>query len=390
MRRRASILLLAALPFLAFGQRAGKEAGRGRVGPWEVVLRVPADGLIAGEEMDVEFRVENMTNADPVTGGEPLIRARISGVVDMPSMKSMPRYEEIAHPEGIPGDYGLHPVFPHGGEYRLSLSIQPPGGGGKEFDLQFTLQVSDAVPGRKRKPRPAPYSVDMRNKPEKPKPGEPVALEFRFYARDEPKDPLRRFDIAHEKYMHLLVMRNDWRHSAHVHPEPSPDGVFRLSYTFPAPGVYHLFSDVAPAGRGSQLLLTRLEVAGTVTDRFDVSTAEPMRTALAGPFSAALPPSPLPAGRTMPLEIAIREAGSGQPVTNLEPYLGAMGHLMLVHEDATTFVHSHPDERIPGAGKDGKLPFLARFPKPGRYRGWLEIQRQGVVTRIELLVAAAP
>lgn len=388
MKPPSLVLLLAALPG-ALAAQADKEAGRVRSGNWEVVLRVPSDGLVAGEEMDVEFRVENMTNADPVTGGEPLIRARINGVVDMPSMPGMPRHEEIAHPEGIPGDYGLHPVFPHGGDYRLSLSVEPSGGAGKAFQVQFPLQVNDAVPGRKRKPRPAPYSVEMKAKPKKPKPGEPVALEFRFFARADPKEPIRRFDIAHEKLLHLLVMRDDWRHSAHVHPELSPDGTFRMTYTFPAPGIYHLFSDVAPAGRGSQLLLTRLEVVGAVKDRFDVSSAEPVRNVQAGPFAVELPPSPLPAGRTTPIEIAITETAGGKAVTDLEPYLGAMGHLMLVHEDASTFVHSHPDERVAGAGQNGKLPFLARFPKPGRYRGWLELQRKGQVTRIELLVAAA-
>jgi hypothetical protein len=40
---------------------------------------------------------------------------------------------------------------------------------------------------------------------------------------------------------------------------------------------------------------------------------------------------------------------------------------MMVHEDAQTFVHSHPDE-------SGTLTFLARFPKPGAYRAWLQYQ----------------
>lgn len=391
MRVPARLLLLAVVSapsFLLLAQ-ADKEAGRQRVGEWEVVLRVPSEGLAAGEEMDVEFRVENMTNADPVTGGQPLIRARINGVVDMPTMPGMPRHEEVAHPEGIPGDYGLHPVFQHGGEYRLTLEVDP-GAGAKPFQVRFPLQVGEAIPGRKRKPRPLPYTVEMRAKPKKPQPGDKVELEFRFFARAAPKEPIRRFDIAHEKYMHLLVMRDDWQYSAHVHPEPSPDGTFRLAYTFPAPGVYHLFCDVAPSNRGSQLIMVKLEVAGVVKDRFDVSRAELKRQLESGPFAIELPPLPLAAGRTAPFEIAVRAAGGGgAAVTDLEPYLGAMGHLMLVHEDASTFVHSHPDERVAGAGNDGKLPFLARFPKPGRYRGWLELQRKGKVSRIELLVTAA-
>ena len=60
---------------------------------------------------------------------------------------------------------------------------------------------------------------------------------------------------------------------------------------------------------------------------------------------------------------------------DLQPYLGAMAHLMLLHQDGITFVHSHPDESDPANGQRGTLTFLARFPKPGIYRGWLQFQR---------------
>jgi hypothetical protein len=54
---------------------------------------------------------------------------------------------------------------------------------------------------------------------------------------------------------------------------------------------------------------------------------------------------------------------------------------MLVHEDAATFVHSHP-------GEDGGLNFLARFPKPGLYHGWLQFKRGGRVWTAEFIFRA--
>jgi hypothetical protein len=64
----------------------------------------------------------------------------------------------------------------------------------------------------------------------------------------------------------------------------------------------------------------------------------------------------------------------GRPVTDLSPWLGAMGHLVLIHEDGETFVHSHPTARLDAAGdptpQDGKVAFWVRFPKPGVYRLW--------------------
>jgi hypothetical protein len=44
----------------------------------------------------------------------------------------------IAHAEGTPGDYGFHPTFAHGGEFRLRLAIHPP------VDSPFVVEVRDA------------------------------------------------------------------------------------------------------------------------------------------------------------------------------------------------------------------------------------------------------
>jgi hypothetical protein len=52
-----------------------------------------------------------------------------------------------------------------------------------------------------------------------------------------------------------------------------------------------------------------------------------------------------------------------------------MGHLVMIHEDAETYVHSHPIE------DPARLVFLARPPKPGKYRAWVETQSKGQVYR---------
>ena len=82
-------------------------------------------------------------------------------------------------------------------------------------------------------------------------------------------------------------------------------------------------------------------------------------------FALLSDPRKLPVGRSLTVTFAIKDAATGAPITDLEPYLGAMGHLMLIHEDGVTFVHSHPDETDPANGHNGSIDFLARFPKPG-------------------------
>jgi hypothetical protein len=65
-----------------------------------------------------------------------------------------------------------------------------------------------------------------------------------------------------------------------------------------------------------------------------------------------------------------------------------MAHMILIHQDATTFVHCHPDETDPANGHKGRLTFLVRFPKPGVYKSWLQFQREGQVQTVSFVVQA--
>lgn len=93
----------------------------------------------------------------------------------------------------------------------------------------------------------------------------------------------------------------------------------------------------------------------------------------------------LPIKKTIVLTAKLQDA-DGKPASDLQPYLGAMGHLFLVNQDSETFVHSHPDDRTPVPA--GTLPFLVRFPKPGLYRGWMQVQRSGKVQTADFILQA--
>jgi hypothetical protein len=328
---------------------------------YQVTLRLPADGLYAREEMQVEFRVEDTTQPDPLGGFAPVVRLAPATTIDMPSMRGMPTIVEVAHAEGTPGEYGIHPTFAHGGEYRLRVEIRPPAG--DPFTREFPLAVKDADP--KRKAPPARFTLELATEPKRPKAGEPVELRLKIRDRDA-AGVAPTFEIVHEKPIHLIVVRKDLGHFAHEHPVLN-GGEFRLTYTFASGGDYRIFADVAPRGAGSQVLMARLKVAGAETRTPEGEKAELKSEA------------ELPARKTVPVVFAIRDD------RELQPYLGAAGHLILIHEDGETFVHSHPmDETVTG----GEIRFAARLPKPGAYRGWLQFQRAGKVITQELQVRA--
>ncbi len=377
---RAAIALLAGAALFAQAELPKVKAGK-----YEVQLRLPADGLTAQDEMQIEYRVVDTSQVDTVMGAAPVIRAQARSVIEMPSMPGMAKMTESAHPEGVPGEYGVHPVFPHGGEYKLNLFITPPGG--SEFAVSFPLAVGDTAPkGRKAKPRP--YYAEVKASPRSPKAGEPVTLDIAVFSRANGNAKVSEFDIQHERPMHLIVVREDLGVFAHEHPELGAGGSFRLSYTFPQAGEYTLFVDAAPKGAGGQVMPVKLKVGGKAGAKFAIA-GEPLTGETgAGSVKVKFAETRHPAGRTLRLGCVVTDAKTGAPVNDLQPYLGALGHLILVNEDGETFVHSHPDELDAAAGKDGKIAFLARFPKPGRYRGWVQMQRGGVVETAAFTVAA--
>jgi hypothetical protein len=359
-----SVSLLLALPLLLAAGDLRQASGR-----FQVTLRLPPDGLYAREEMQIEFRVQDTSRPDPLSDFAPVIRASPEAVIEMPEMAGMPKFIETAHAEGVPGDYGIHPTFAHGGAYRLILTIHPPAA--DAFTVEFPLDVLDG--NERRKPQPSRFTLEVATA-RKPRAGEAVDLQIRVRDRDNARPA---FEIVHEAPVHLVIVRRDLGVFAHEHPTAGDDGRFQTRYTFPSGGDYHLFADVAPKGAGSQILMARIHVAGANSGPTPVQTPPDCAVEL---LTAVIP-----SGKTTSVAFRLR-TGAGEPVRDLEPYLGAAGHLMIVHEDAVTFVHSHPERDL--EPQSGELRFLCRLPKPGVYRGWLQFRRFGRVQTAEFQIRA--
>jgi hypothetical protein len=322
------------------------------VGKYQIALRLPAEGVYAGEQIDIEFRLLDTSKIDPVSGATGVARVQTKAVITMPEMAGMPAQYPKTHTEGVPGDYGLECFFPHGGQYRIDLSLLLPGES-KPLSASFLIDVEDAEARQGKKPAPKPYFVEVKSAGAA-EAGKPA--ELRFTIREtKTKATVKDFDIAHTKVFHLLMASKDLSWFAHEHPEAQPDGTFTISQVFPAGGEYRIYADVAPKGAGSQIL-----GSGT-KNAVDGVTAV---------FSSAA--SPLPVGRSTSLLFKLTDTATGQPITDLEQYLGAYGHLMIIHQDGQTVVHSHPAEDEAGlaASRKGNVAFNARFPKPGIYKAW--------------------
>jgi hypothetical protein len=92
--------------------------------------------------------------------------------------------------------------------------------------------------------------------------------------------------------------------------------------------------------------------------------------------------SKLRSGEEGKLSFRIEDAASGAPVTDLEPYLGASAHLLIVTDDLTEAVHGHPVDEARGPA----LSFTPILPRSGRYKLWLQVQRAGRVSTAPFVI----
>jgi hypothetical protein len=71
---------------------------------------------------------------------------------------------------------------------------------------------------------------------------------------------------------------------------------------------------------------------------------------------------------------------NGRPATDIQPYLGARGHLAVLSREGNDYVHAHPIERNSEEAAN-IVSFHVTFPNAGLYKGWGQF-RQGESIRV--------
>jgi hypothetical protein len=213
------------------------------------------------------------------------------------------------------------------------------------------------------------------------KPGEPT--DFRFTVIGPDGKPVTGYQVAHGKKLHFIVVSRDLTTFQHLHPELA-DGVWSVKLTLPEAGAYRAFADFVPADGEGLTLGTDLNAEGEYAPK---ALPEAGRTASVGGYTVSLAGDLVP-GKSSKVTVSV--AKDGKPVTDLQPYLEAYGHLVALRAGDLAYLHVHPDGE-PGDGKTAPGPqitFYAEVPSRGDYRLFLDFKHEGTVRTADFTVRA--
>jgi Cu+-exporting ATPase len=178
--------------------------------------------------------------------------------------------------------------------------------------------------------------------------------------------------------MHLIATRQDLGTFTHVHPEPTGrPGQLQVRMTFPTAGTYVINTELRQRGEMADVHQRQL-VTITGDAPKPVTLAAGPRTAFVDGVKVELS-GRVAVGKTSDLHFAFTDATTGKPVDDLQPFLAAAGHIVVMRADARTFAHEHAEVKdargrpvfaTPGRTFGPELDVLAEFDTPGVYRLW--------------------
>jgi hypothetical protein len=236
------------------------------------------------------------------------------------------------------------------------------GGSGHAGTPAGGLQVSEAG-----------YTLDLKT----PRLEAAQKSELRFAIRDQAGRQVTAYQREHDKELHLILASRDLATYQHLHPTRAADGTWSTPVSLPAAGDYRVFADFTPVGKNATNLTLGADLAASGTYK-PAELPKPSRTAHVGGYTVTLNGGLRP-GSAEALTLSVSK--DGRPVTDLQPYLGAYGHLVALRAGDLAYLHVHPNgEAGDGTTKPGPaISFTATAPSSASYRLFLDFKHNGTV-----------
>jgi len=243
------------------------------------------------------------------------------------------------------------------------------------------------------------YALDFRTVPSVVKAGQKTTFFFNIY-HPGTGQPITKFESVHERQYHLFVISQNMEYFTHIHPDEQADGTWKIETALPKPGYYKVLSDFLPSGGSSQFLARPLVTVGYTGDLEGdsahlVADTELTKTVDDLTATVSFDPPTFVVGQYGHMTFHLTDSATHRPVTDLQTYLGAFGHTLIMSEDMSEYVHAHPLDILAMPDDDGGPPvflippgadleklrggpdvtFEGLMPKPGLYRAWTQFRR---------------
>lgn len=210
------------------------------------------------------------------------------------------------------------------------------------------------------------------------------AVQDTSFVRDAPSElaftisgadgrPVTAYDDGHHGAMQVVVIRRDAAGFQHLAPTLGADGVWRAPLSLPGGGVWRAYADFSPTGGPPLVLGTDLFVQGDFTPFTFADT----RTAEVDGYQVRVDGNLVPGTQS---QIYATVSRDGKPVLDLEPYLNAFGHLVVLRQGDLAYLRVQPITSSAPAPTDRAGPgtaFTVDVPSAGSYRLFVEFVHDG-------------
>lgn len=242
-----------------------------------------------------------------------------------------------------------------------------------------------------------------------------------FMVRNDQEKTVKNFAVVHDKIMHFIVIRKDLQHFQHLHPTfDKNSGVFSVDVTFPTDGPYRMYPDFMPdknEDNPQQLSVTLdrdVQMGDMGKYKAVVNKPDNESAHVVGDYVVNFTlPSVFELKTDADIMYGISVRKDQKPVMDLEPYLGALGHSVIIKEGNLSFIHTHALEgggvsvanekmehnlgqmegnsmaasRAPTDNNNNpQMSFATLFQEPGIYKIFVQFQHQGRVVTADRMI----
>jgi hypothetical protein len=207
-----------------------------------------------------------------------------------------------------------------------------------------------------------------------------------------------RLMITHEKLMHLILVSQDLSTFQHLHPGTRGNGTYAIDTSVPAAGKYILYDEFVTPNGFTQIERNVIATEGAESADTPAALSQTLGQLQEwGDLRATMTTTSPRIRRKLPIAFMINvTTKDGQPVTDMQPWLGAPCHVVMISADTKQFAHTHGD--VPGGAMAGdmsamgnmamptppsqfgpRLAFTHTFMQPGPYRIWVQFTHKGEV-----------